>query len=219
MLFFDPLRVRIRDEGTVCNKPVHLALGIRADGTKEVLGVWTERTEGARFWLRVMSELKARGERDCLIAVVDGRKGFPQAIRAVFPETQVQTCIVHLMRHALSLCSFKGRRDLAGDMREIYRAGSAEASADRLDRDRAAVRVRSRDPAPDGPTNAIESLNRSWRKSLKTRGHFPSDKAASKVLYPAIRNVEKRWNTPVAGWRQALYQLVVLFGDRLRGVS
>ena len=132
MIFFDALRVKIRDEGTVRNKAVYLAIGIRLDGTKEILGLWIEQSEGAKFWLRVMNELKARGIKDCLIAVVDGRKGgrspalrAPEAINAVFPETQVETCIVHLMRHGLSLCAYQDRRQVARDMKAIYRAGKA----------------------------------------------------------------------------------------------
>ena len=131
VIFFDALRVKIRDEGSVRNKAVYLAVGIRLDGTKEILGLWIEQSEGAKFWLRVMNELRARGVKDCLIAVVDGLKGFPEAINAVFPETQVQTCIVHLMRHGLSLCAYQDRRQVARDMKAIYRAETAEAAADR----------------------------------------------------------------------------------------
>ena len=131
VIFFDALRVKIRDEGAVRNKAVYLAIGIGLDGTKEILGLWIEQSEGAKFWLRVMNELKARGIKDCPIAVVDGLRGFPEAINAVFPETQVQTCIVHLMRHGLSLCAYKDRRQVARDMKAIYRAETVEAAADR----------------------------------------------------------------------------------------
>ena len=241
VLFFDALRVRIRDEGSVRNKAVYLALGIRMDGTKQVLGLWIEQNEGARFWLKVMNELKGRGMQDCLIAVVDGLKGFPQAIRSAFPEAAVQTCIVHLMRHGLSLCSYRERREMARHMKAIYRAASAEAAADRLDEFE--QRWGARYPsvvaswrrnweevipmfafAPEirrlmYTTNAIESLHRGLRKSLKTRGHFPNDKAATKLLYLAIRNIETNWKAPVAGWRQALNQFHILFEDRLQGVT
>ena len=241
VLFLDALRVRIRDEGTVRNKAVYPGPGIRMDGTKEVPGLWIQQNEGARFWLKVMNELKTRGVRDCLIAVVDGLKGFPQAIRSAFPAAQVQTCIVHLMRHALSLCSCKDRRPMARHMKEIYRAPSAEAAADRLDEFEerwgarygavvASWRERWEEVIPMfafAPeirrlmytANAIESLNRGLRKSLKTRGHFPSDKAASKLLYLAIRNIETKWKAPVAGWRQALNQFYILFSERLQGVT
>ena len=240
VLFFDALRVRIRDEGSVRNKAVHLALGIRMDGTRQVLGLWIEQNEGARFRLKVRNELRGRGMRDCLIAVVDGLKGFPQAIRSVFPEAQVQTCIAHLMRHALSLCSYKDRRRMARHMQRIYRAAGAEAAADRLDefekcwgaRHPSVVASWRRNWEEVIPmfafaprirrlmytTNAIESLNRGLRKSLKTRGHFPHDKAAAKLLYLAIRNIEARWKAPVAGWHQALNQFHIVFEERLQGM-
>ena len=188
-----------------------------------------------------MNELKTRGVRNCLIAVVDGLKGFPQAIRSALPEAQVQTCIVHLMRHALSLCSYKDRRRMARHMKETYRAPSAEAAADCPDEFEqhwgaryGAVVASWREHweeiiplfafAPEirrllYTTNAIESLNRTLRKSLKTRGHFPNDKAASKLLYLAIRNIESKWKAPVAGWRQALNQFYILFSERLQGVT
>ncbi len=241
VVFLDAIRVRIRDEGMVRNKAVHLALGIRHDGSKEVLGLWIEQNEGAKFWLRVMNELRGRGLRDILIAVVDGLKGFPEAIRSVFPETQVQTCIVHLMRHGLNLCSWKDRRRMARDMKTIYRASSVEEAADRLDEfernwggSHPSV-VRSWRAnweeiipmfgfAPEVrrvlyTTNAIESLNRGLRKAVKTRGHFPSDQAAAKLLYLAIRNIERKWKAAPIEWRQALNQLDILFGDRLQRVS
>ena len=241
VVFLDAIRVRIRDEGLVRNKAVHIALGIRQDGSKEVLGLWIEQNEGAKFWLRVMNELRGRGLRDILIAVVDGLKGFPEAIRSVFPETQVQTCVVHLMRHGLHLCSWKDRRRMASDMKAIYRAGSVEEAADRLDEfertwggSHPSV-VRSWRAnweeiipmfgfAPEVrrllyTTNAIESLNRGLRKAVKTRGHFPSDQAAAKLLYLAIRNIERKWKAAPTHWRQALNQLDILCGDRLQRVS
>ena len=229
VLFLDAIRVRIRDEGTVCNKAVHLALGLRVDGTKELLGLWIEQNEGAKFWLKVLNELKGRGMQDCLIAVVDGLKGFPQAIASAFPETQVQTCIVHLMRHGLSLCSYKERKEMAGDMKAIYRAASVEAAADRLEE--FAERWEDRYPsvvaswrnnreevirmfgfAPEirrllYTTNAIESVNRGLRKIIKNRGHFPTERAATKLLYLALRNIGRKWKAPSAGWRAALNRL------------
>ena len=241
VIFLDALRVLIRDERTVRNNAVYLGPVIRMDGTKEVPGLRIERNEGARFRLEAMNELEARGVRDCLIAVADGLKGFPQAIRSAFPEARVRTCIVHLMRHALSLCSYKDRRRMARHMKGIYRAPSAEAAADRLDefeRHRGAkygaVVASWRERwegiipmfafAPEirrlmHATNAIESLNRGLRKSLKTRGHSPSDKAASKLLYLALRNIETKWQAPVAGWRAALNQFYILFSERLQGVT
>lgn len=238
VIFFDALRVKIRDEGTVRNKAVYLAIGIGTEGTKEVLGLWIEQNEGAKFWLRVMNELKARGVQDCLIAVVDGLKGFPEAINAVFPEALVQTCIVHLMRHGLGLCSFKDRRHVARDMKEIYRAETAEAAAERLDQFEqdwgakypsivAGWRRHWQEIIPMfafAPeirrliytTNAIESLHRSLRKIIKTRGHFPNDQAASKLLFLAIGNIEKGWKAAPKEWLPALNQFDILFGDRMR---
>ncbi len=238
VIFLDALRVKIRDEGTVRNKAVYLALGIRTDGLKEILGLWIEQTEGAKFWLRVMNELKARGVKDCLIAVVDGLKGFPEAIGAVFPETQVQTCIVHLMRHGLSLCSYKDRRPVAKDMKAIYRAESAEAAADRLSEFEEAWGAKYPSIAASWrrhwqeiipmfafppeirrllyTTNAIESLHRCLRKIIKTRGHFPNDEAAAKLLYLALRNIETGWKAAPKEWLPALNQFDILFGDRLR---
>ena len=238
VIFLDALRVKIRDEGTVRNKAVYLALGIRTDGLKEILGLWIEQTEGAKFWLRVMNELKARGVKDCLIAVVDGLKGFPEAIGAVFPETQVQTCIVHLMRHGLSLCSYKDRRPVAKDMKAIYRAESAEAAADRLSEFEEAWGAKYPSIAASWrrhwqeiipmfafppeirrllyTTNAIESLHRCLRKIIKTRGHFPNDEAAAKLLYLALRNIDTGWKAAPKEWLPALNQFDILFADRLR---
>ncbi len=241
VVFLDAIRVRIRDEGMVCNKAVYLALGIRSDGTKEVLGLWMQSTEGAKFWLRVMTELRGRGVRDILFAVVDGLKGFPQAIQSVFPETEVQTCIVHLMRHGLNLCNWKDSKQMAADMRAIYRSASVDEAALRLDEFEQQWGERYPSVVSSwrnnweqvipmfafGPdvrrllytTNAIESLNRGLRKAVKTRGHFPSEQAAAKLLYLAIRNIERKWKAPVAGWRKALNQLDILFGERLQGRS
>ena len=241
VLFFDALRVRIRDEGTVRNKAVYWALGIRSDGTKQVPRLWIERNEGARFWLQVMNELKSRGMQDCLSAVVDGLKGFPRAIRSAFPEAQVQTCSVHLMRHCLSLCFYKRRCPMVSDMRTLCQAPSAVAAADRLDafeerwgaKYPAIVASWRRNWEEVIPlcafapevrrrlytANAIESLHRGLRKTLKTRGHFPHDQAASKLQYLAIRDIETQCKAPVAGWRQALNQFHILFEDRLQGVT
>ena len=206
VIFFDALRVKIRDEGAVRNKAVYLAIGIRMDGTKEILGLWIEQSEGAKFWLRVMNELKARGIKDCLIAVVDGLKGFPEAINTVFPETQVQTCIVHLMRRGLSLCAYKDRRQVARDMKAIYRAETAEAAADRLAEFEqlwgakypsivAGWRRHWEEIIPMfafAPeirrliytTNAIESPHRGLRKIIKTRGHFPNPQGVAASAQP-----------------------------------
>lgn len=237
VIFFDCLRVKIRDEGIVRNKAVYLALGVRLDGCKEILGLWIEQTEGAKFWLRVMNELKTRGIQDVLIAVVDGLKGFPEAINTAFPKTQVQTCIVHLLRYSLSLASWADRRRLVPGLREIYRAATVEEAADRLDEFAAewdqkypSIAVSWRRnweqviPMFAYPpevrrvlytTNAIESLHAQVRKVIKNRGHFPNDEAATKLIYLALRNIEKQWKMPAREWKGALNQFAVLYGDRI----
>lgn len=236
IIIFDALRVKIRDEGTVRNKAVYLALGFTMEGRKEVLGLWIEQTEGAKFWLRVMTEIKNRGVNDVFIAVVDGLKGFPEAINAVFPETSVQTCIVHMIRHSLNYVGWKERKSVAADLKSIYRAESADTAAHKLDEfeekwgDRFPPIAQSwrrnweqiipffAYPEPVRKiiytTNAIESLNMSLRKIIKNRGHFPSDDAATKLLYLALRNAAKKWTMPAHTWKQALNQFAVLFQDR-----
>jgi putative transposase len=235
IVFFDALRVKIRDEGLVRNKAVYVALALDTEGHKHVLGLWIEQTEGAKFWLKVMNDLKTRGLQDILIAVVDGLKGFPEAIGAVFPQTTVQTCIVHLIRNSLAFVSWKDRKIIMPDLKAIYRAESAQAAQDRL----AAFEAKweGRYPAvgqgwrrawehvipffafpPDirkmiYTTNAVESLNRSLRKIIKTRGSFPSDEAAMKLLYLAIQNAGIHWRRPVE-WTTAMGQFAILFGER-----
>ena len=235
VVFFDALRVKIRDEGLVRNKAVYLALAITCQGEKEVLGLWIEQTEGAKFWLKVMNELKTRGVGDILIAVVDGLTGFPDAIAAVFPQTAVQTCIVHLIRNSLAFVAWKDRKKVMPDLRAIYRAETAEAAAARLDEFEAAWGERYPAIVPAWrrawehvvpmfafppqirktiyTTNALESLHRSLRKIIKTRGSFPSDEAATKLLYLAIRNAGMRWKRPVA-WTAAMGQFAILFEER-----
>jgi putative transposase len=206
LVFFDAIRVKIRDEGFVRNKAIYIALGILPDGTKEILGIWIEQTEGAKFWLRVMNELRNRGVMDMLIAIVDGLKGFPEAISAVFPEAQIQTCVVHLIRHSLAFASWKERRDVAAALKPIYRAANAEIAREQLE-GFAAGHWGKRYPAIAPAwrrqweqvvpffaypievrkiiytTNAIESLHSRLRKAVRVRGHFPSDEAASKLLF------------------------------------
>src|SRR5580658_878658 len=235
IVFFDALRVKIRDEGLVKNKAVYVALALDAEGTKHVLGLWIEQTEGAKFWLKVMNDLRTRGLADILIAVVDGLKGFPEAIGAVFPETLVQTCIVHLIRNSLAFVSWKDRKVILPDLKAIYRAENAEAARDRLADFEA--KWGARYPAigqawrrawehviplfafPPAirkmiyTTNAVESLNRSLRKIIKTRGSFPTDEAAIKLLYLAIQNAAIGWRRPIE-WTAAMSQFAILFGDR-----
>ncbi len=237
VIFFDCLRVKIRDEGVVRNKAVYLALGVRLDGCKEILGLWIEQTEGAKFWLRVMNELKTRGLQDVLIAVVDGLKGFPEAINTVFAQTAVQTCIVHLLRYSLTLASWADRKKLVPGLKAIYRAATVEEAADRLEEfaaqwdrkypDIAASWRRNWEQVipmfgypPDVrrvlyTTNAIESLHAQVRKVIKNRGHFPNDQAATKLIYLALRKIEKQWKMPAREWKPALNQFAVLYGDRI----
>jgi transposase-like protein len=237
IVYFDALRLKIRDEGTVKNKAVYLALGIRADGRKEVLGLWIEQTEGAKFWLKVFNELKNRGLQDILIAVVDGLRGFPEAIEAVYPEAQIQTCIVHLIRNSLNLASWKDRKNLAAALKPLYQAATADAAAAALDVFEqgdwgqkfptvgAMWRRQWEQVIPFFAyppevrkiiytTNAIESMHMQLRKIVKNRGHFPSDEAASKLLYLALRNIEKDWKMPPITWKQAVNQFAILFGER-----
>lgn len=234
---FDALRVKIRDEGVVRNKAVYLALGIRRDGTKDVLGFWIEQTEGAAFWYRVMTELKNRGVEDILIALVDGLVGFPDAITAVFPQAQVQQCVVHLVRKSLGFVGWKERYAVAQALRAIYRADTEAAAATALEEFAAsewgrrfppivALWRRHWDyvrPAFVYPrevrrvvytTNAIESLHRQLRKSIKTRGHFPNDDAATKLLYLALRNILATWQRPAPAWQAAVPHFAVLFAER-----
>lgn len=236
VVVFDALRVKIRDEGTVRNKAVYLALGITPSGAKDVLGLWIEQTEGAKFWLRVMTELKSRGVDDVLIALIDGLTGFPEAIHAVFPQTQIHTCVVHLVRRSLAFVGWKDRKRVASQLRTIYRAetvAAAEAAltafAESPDGTRyptiAPLWRRQWDAVTPGfayppeirriltTTNAIESLHMQLRKIIKTRGHFPTDEAATKLLYLALRNIHKRWK-PAPEWSAALTHFAVLFPDR-----
>jgi putative transposase len=233
--FSSTLRVKIRDEGLVRNKAVYIALALNGQGEKEVLGLWIEQTEGAKFWLKVMNDLKARGVNDLLIAVIDGLKGFPEAIAAVFPLTTVQTCIIHLIRNSLAFVSWKDRKRIMPDLKAIYRAETAEAAAAELDNFEAewgkrypaigqawrrawqhVVPLFAFPPAIRKmiyTTNAVESLNRSLRKIIKTRGSFPSDEAALKLLFLAIRNAGLHWRRPIE-WTAAVGQFAILFGDR-----
>ena len=223
LIFFDAIRIKVRDEGTVRNKAVYVALGVRPDGTKEVLGLWIEQSEGAKFWLRVMNELKGRGIEDVLIAVVDGLKGFPEAITAVFPQAQVQTCVVHLIRHSLAFVSYKDRRAVAATLKQIYRAKDADAGKTALE-DFSNGQWGKKYPAiaqswrrnwsevipffafPDEvrriiyTTNAIESLNAKLRRAVRTRGHFPTDESALKLLYLVLNLAAKEWKMPPREW-------------------
>src|SRR3954468_18044444 len=239
LVFFDALRVKIRDEDLVRNKAVHVALGVRADGTKEVLGLWLEQNEGAKFWLRVMNELRNRGVEDVLVAVVDGLKGFPEAITAVFPDATVQTCIVHLLRQSLALVSHKDRKAVAAALKDVYRAVDAAAAEVALTAFEEGPRGRKYPAIAPGwrrawawaevvpfyafpgdvrrllyTTNAIEALNSKLRRAVRARGHFPTDEAAMKLLFLVLNRAEKEWRMPPREWAMAKAQFAVLFGER-----
>jgi transposase-like protein len=238
---FDALRVKIRDEGLVQHKAVYLALGVTASGAKEVLGFWLAQSEGAAFWQRVMSELRGRGVADILIALIDGLTGFPAAIQAVFPQTVIHQCVVHLVRQSLTYVSWRDRKAVAALLRAIYQAAS-EAAAQHALGALEAHPLGQRYPEI-GPlwrrhwerlapalayplpvrrllysTNAIESLHRTLRKALKTRGHFPTDEAASKLLYLALRNAVVKLGAP-KDWRLAMQHITLLYGDRVPQAS
>jgi len=234
VLYLDALMVKMRHEGRVENRAVFVAIGVDEEGQKDVLGLWSAANEGAKFWLSVMTELKNRGLRDVYIVCTDGLRGFPQAIESVFPQAQVQTCIVHLIRASLNYVSWKERKTVAADLKPIYKAPTAEAAQEALDEFRAkwpkhqvVADVWTRNwerviPFFQFPedirkiiytTNAVESLHMSLRKVTKNRGSFPNEEAAFKLLYLALRNVSKKWST-VQGWREAMRQFEIVFPGR-----
>jgi putative transposase len=237
VVFFDALRVKIRDEGVVRSKAIYLALGVRTDGSREILGLWIEQTEGAKFWMKVFTDLRARGCADILIAVTDGLKGMPEALEAVFPQTTLQTCIVHLIRHSLEYASYRDRPDLARALRTVYGAPTAEAAAHALDAVEASA-IGARFPTVVAAwrrawtlvipffafpppvrrvlytTNALENVHRQLRKIIKTRGHFPNDDAATKLLWLALRNITVKWGAHATGWPAAMNHFAILYADR-----
>ena len=237
LVFFDAIRVKIRDEGLVRNKAVHVALGVRVDGAKEILGLWLEQNEGAKFWLRVMNELRNRGVEDILIAVVDGLKGFPDAILAVFPDTTVQTCIVHLLRLSLDFVSWKDRKAVVAELKQVYQALDDEAGAAALEAFETGEWGRKYPAIAQSwrrawgevvpffafpkevrrllyTTNAIEALNSKLRRAVRARGHFPTDEAALKLLFLVLNRTEKEWTMPAREWSLAKAQFAILFGER-----
>ena len=237
IMYLDAIQFKVRDNGHVKNKAIYLAIGLTMEGLKEVLGLWIAQTEGAKFWLQVVTELKNRGVTDIFIACVDGLKGFPEAIESVFPQTEVQLCIVHLVRHSLNYVGWKQRREVAADLKLIYTAATDEQAEQRLDEfslkwdekfPMIAKSWRSNwtrvIPFFAHPpeirkiiytTNAIESLNMSLRKVTKARGSFPNDEAVSKLLYLALRNIAKKWTMPVHDWRTALNRFAIIYENRL----
>ena len=237
IVYLDALFVKSRQEGPVIARAVYLALAINLQGEKELLGLWIAKTEGAKFWLNVLTELKNRGMRDCFVACVDGLSGFREAIEAVFPQTAVQLCVVHKIRQSLKYVPWKERKAVAADLKAIYGAATlieAEAAlaqfAETWDGKYPAIaRAWRTDWAElttffDYPpeirkvvytTNAIESLNHSLRKIIKNRGAFPDDEAVTKLLYLAIQNAAKRWTMPVRDWPAARNQFMIRFGERM----
>lgn len=237
VVFVDALRVKIRDEATVRSKAVYLALAVLPDGSRDILGIWIEQTEGAKFWMKVFTDLKTRGCQDLLIAVTDGLKGMSEALAAVFPATTLQTCIVHLLRHSLDFANWKERKPLAAALRAIYTAPSAEAAGAALDTfergpwgtkfptvvaswRRAWTHVIPFFAFPPDirrvlyTTNALESVHARLRKIIKTRGHFPNDDAATKLIWLALRNITARWIRGDRSWKQAMRQFAILYEDR-----
>jgi transposase-like protein len=242
VVFFDALRVKIRQDGVVRNKAVYLALGMLPDGTRDILGIWIENTEGAKFWMKVFNDMKTRGCNDVLIAVTDGLKGMGEALAVVYPATTLQTCIVHLIRNSLDYASWKDRKPLAAAIKPIYTAASAEAALAELD---------AFEQGPWGvkfptvvaawrrvwdkvipffafppevrrviyTTNAIESVNARLRKILKTRGHFPSDEAATKLIWLALRNITANWARASPHWKAAMNQFAILYKERFTQVA
>lgn len=237
IVYLDGFVVRVRKEGVVRNRTVYLALGINLNGLKEVLGIWIADTEGAKFWLHVVNDIKRRGVEDILIASVDGLKGFPAAIEAAFPQTIVQTCIVHRVRSSTTIVSWKNRREVAKDLKTIYQAGTEQQASEALDafREKWDGRYpsigrswehnwpRIRPFFEFGPeirraiytTNAIEALNRQLRKTTKTRGAFPTDEAVFKLLWLAIDKATQKWTRPRAEWSIVIQQLAIHFEDRV----
>ncbi|MDR6604947.1 transposase-like protein [Achromobacter deleyi] len=237
VVFFDALRVKIREDGVVRNKAVYLALAVLPDGTRDILGLWIEQTEGAKFWMKVFNELKTRGTQDILIAVTDGLKGMEQSLNAVFPATTLQTCIVHLIRSSLDYASWKERRTVAAALKPIYTAPTVEAALAALAEfeqgpwgqryapiaeawRRAWDRVIPFFTFPPAirkviyTTNAIESINAQLRRAVKTRGHFPSDEAATKLLWLVLRNVTDGWGSATHDWKAAMNQFAVIYAER-----
>jgi putative transposase len=237
IMYLDAIQFKVRDSGHIKNKAVYLAIGIGMNGLKEVLGLWIAQTEGAKFWLQVVTELKNRGVNDILIACVDGLKGFPEAIESIFPQTEIQLCIVHLVRHSLNYVGWKQRREVAADLKLIYTAATEVEAEQRLTEFAAkwdekfpliAKSWRTNWPRvipffahpPEirkiiYTTNAIESLNMSLRKVTKTRSSFPNDEAAAKLLYLALRNISKKWTVAVQDWAAALNRFAIIYEGRL----
>jgi len=237
IVYLDALVVKIREAGHVRNKAIYVAIGVNLEGNKEVLGLWAGQAEGAKFWLQVLTELKNRGVSDMFIVCIDGLKGFPEAIETVFPQAQVQLCLVHQVRGSLNYVSWKQRKAVAADLKPIYQASTVEEAEQRLDEFAAKwdasyptiSQMWRRNWEHLTPffaypadirkviytTNAVESLNMSLRKVIKTRGSFPNQEAAFKLLYLALEHIAKKWTMPIQNWKAALQRFAILLGDRV----
>ena len=237
IVYLDAMVLKIRSEGRVVNKSAYLAIGINLEGLKDVLGIWIEQTEGAKFWLKVMNDLKNRGIKDIFIACIDGLKGFPEAIEATFPKAEVQLCVVHMIRNSLRFVPWKERKAVAAGLKTIYKAATEEEAEMNLSE--FAKKWDSKYPTiskswtanwsrlipffayPEEirkiiyTTNAIESLNNSVKKTIKNRASFPNDEAAVKLLYLSLKNVMKKWTMPVRSWGKAVNQFAILYSDRM----
>lgn len=236
ILYLDCI-LKVRDAGAVRTKAVYLAIGVNMEGHKEVLGLWIAQTEGAKFWLQVVTELKTRGVQDIFIACVDGLKGFPEAIEAVYPKAAVQLCIVHMVRNSLNFVPWKMQKEVAADLKLIYTSSTVELAEQMLtdfekkwDKDYQSIGLSWRRnwariiPFFDYPpeirkviytTNAIESINMSLRKVIKTRSSFPTDEAVTKLFYLALRNISKKWTMPIRDWKAALNRFTIQFEERI----
>ena len=237
ILYLDCIHIKVRDTGAVRVKAVYLAIGVNFTGHKEVLGLWIAQTEGAKFWLQVVTELKNRGVQDIFIACVDGLKGFPEAIETVYPKASVQLCIVHMVRNSLNFVSWKTRKEVAADLRLIYQSATVDDAEQRLtefegkwdSQHPPIAQIWRRNwarivPFFDYPpeirkviytTNAIESINMSLRKIIKNRSSFPTDEAASQLLYLALNNISRKWTMPIHDWKAALNRFTIQFEDRM----
>lgn len=237
IIYLDALMVKIRDGAHILNKAIYLVIGVNLEGIKEVLGMWVAQTEGAKFWLGVVTELRNRGVEDLFIACVDGLKGFPEAIETVYPQAQVQQCIVHMVRQSLNYVNWKERKEVAADLRLIYTSATREQAEMRLEE--FAAKWDSQYPTISPAwrrnwerivpflgypqeirkviytTNAIESVNRGVRKVIKNRGSFPNDDAALKLIYLALGNISQKWTKPIKEWKAALNRFAIVFEGRL----
>lgn len=236
IMYLDALQVKVKDQNQVVNKAIYLAIGVTMDGLKEILGLWVSQTEGAKFWLQILTELKNRGIKDIFVACCDGLTGFPDAINAIFPQTEIQLCVVHMVRNSLKYVPWKHMKQVAQDLKAIYTSATEEQALHALEEfenkwnkvyptiapmwRRHWHHIVTFLAYPDFirkaiyTTNAIEAINRQIRKVIKTKGLFPNDQAAIKLIFLALQNASKKWTMPIREWKQALAQFSILFPDR-----